>query len=61
MSDFHVTYSEGPRYIDGINIDADVDASIPSKIIEREISDPVTGFEGYGYEPNQKNLDGTNL
>lgn len=61
MSDFHVTYSEGPRYIDGINIDADVDASIPSKVIEREISDPVTGLKGYGYEPNQKNLDGTDL
>ena len=61
MSDFHVTYSEGPRYIDGINIDADVDASIPSKVIEREISDPVTVLKGYCYEPNQKNLDGTDL
>ena len=55
-----ITYSTGPRYIDGINIDADVVASIPvSK--EVQISDPVTGLEGLGYEPGQKNLDGGDL
>lgn len=59
MSDFYVEYSVGPRYIDGINIDADVDASIPVTIAERAISDPVTGLDGRGYQPGQKNLDGS--
>ena len=58
MSDFHVTFSTGPRYIDGVNIDADVDASFPSKEYEREISEPVQELCGRGYEPGQKNLDG---
>lgn len=55
-----VTYSKGPRYIDGINIDADVDASFP---VEDEVSvtDPVTGMKGKGYEPGQKNKDGGEL
>jgi hypothetical protein len=61
MSDFYVEYSVGPRYIDGINIDADVDASIPVTIAEQEISDPVTGIDGLGYEPGQKNRDGSDL
>ena len=57
-----VVYSVGPRYIDGINLDADVDASIPQTIAEdRKIADPVTGLAGYGYEPGQKNLDGSEL
>ena len=56
-----VTYSKGPRFIDGINIDLDADASIPVVIAEREISDPVTGLDGIGYEPGQKNLDGSPL
>lgn len=34
-----ITYSKGPRFIDGINIDADVDASFPSRMAEFEISD----------------------
>lgn len=53
-----ITYSVGPRYIDGVNIDADVDASIPSIVVERGISDPVTDLLGKGYEPGQKNKDG---
>lgn len=61
MSDFYVEYSVGPRYIDGINIDADVDASIPITIAEQEISDPVTGLDGLGYQPGQENLDGSPL
>lgn len=56
-----ITYSVGPRYIDGVNIDSDVDASIPKSIKERDISDPVTGLSGVGYEPGQKNLDGSDL
>ena len=56
-----ITYSVGPRYIDGVNIDADVDASIPVTIAEQEISDPVTGIDGVGYEPGQKNKDGGDL
>lgn len=57
----HVTYSVGPRFIDGINIDLDADASIPKTIAERQISDPVTGLDGVGYEPGQENLDGSPL
>ena len=61
MSDFYVEYSVGPRYIDGVNIDADVDASAPKVIAEQNISDPVTGINGHGYQPGQKNLDGSEL
>lgn len=57
-----VTYSVGPRFIDGVNIDADVDASVPVIIdAERDIADPVTGLAGEGYEPGQKNRDGSDL
>ena len=55
-----VTYTVGPRYIDGVNIDADVDAGI-AIASEVEITDPVTGLMGRGYEPGQKNLDGSDL
>lgn len=53
-----VTYSTGPRYIDGVNVDLDANASLPIVIAEQEISAPVTGICGVGYEPGQKNLDG---
>lgn len=56
-----ITYTTGPRYIDGINIDADVDASFPSKQVEVSIEEPVTGLAGEGYEPGQQNKDGTPL
>lgn len=61
MSGFYIEYSEGPRFIDGDNIDLDANASI--EIDEREIgiADPVTGLHGYGYEPGQKNRDGGEL
>lgn len=58
MSDFYVTYSSGPRYIDGVNIDADANAGFPSKQQEREIDEPVQGLDGIGYEPGQINKDG---
>ena len=61
MSNFDVEYSVGPRYINGVNIDADVNASIPKPIAEQSISDPVTGIDGRGYQPGQKNLDGSDL
>ena len=61
MSDFYVSYSTGPRYIDGINIDADANAGFPSKEVEREIDEPVQGLDGRGYEPGQKNNDGSLL
>lgn len=61
MSEFNVTYSVGPRYIDGVNIDKDIDASICRKEVERDISDSVTGLAGVGYEPGQKNRDGSDL
>ena len=56
-----VTYSSGPRYIDGVNIDIDANAGIPVVIAERDIADPVTGLCGLGYEPGQKNKDGGDL
>jgi len=56
-----ITYSEGPRYIDGVNIDADANAGLPKTITEQEISDPVTGIDGTGYQPGQKNRDGSDL
>lgn len=56
-----VTYSVGPRYIDGVNIDTDVDASIPKVKGSLEIGEPVTNFTGLGYEPGQKNRDGSDL
>ena len=56
-----ITYSNGPRYIDGVNIDADVDASFPSKVQERAVDEPVTGLGGKGYEPGQENKDGSPL
>jgi len=61
MSDFYIEYSDKPRYIDGINIDADVAASHPKVIADQHISDPVTGINGLGYEPGQKNKDGSEL
>lgn len=60
MSDLRVEYSKGPRFIDGVNIDADADASFPV-VSEVGISDPVTDLNGRGYEPGQKNRDGTEL
>lgn len=55
-----ITYRNGPRYIDGENIDIDANAEHPS-IIERDVADPVTGLHGMGYQPGQKNLDGSEL
>jgi hypothetical protein len=56
-----ITYSTGPRYIDGVNIDADVAAGFPVKEAEKAIDEPVTGLGGRGYEPGQKNKDGGEL
>ena len=55
-----ITYTTGPRYIDGVNIDADVDASF-ANATEVEIDASVTGLKGLGYEPGQKNKDGSDL
>ena len=56
-----ISYTTGPRYIDGVNIDADVDASIPTKKVETSIDAPVTGLTGKGYKSGQQNKDGTPL
>lgn len=56
-----INYSSGPRYIDGINIDMDANASEKVKETEVSIDDPVTGLNGLGYKPGQKNLDGSDL
>ena len=56
-----ITYTVGPRYIDGVNIDEDANAGIATVIADQEIADPVTGIGGLGYEPGQKNKDGGDL
>lgn len=56
-----INYSSGPRYIDGINIDMDANASEKVKETKVGISDPVTNLAGLGYEQGQKNLDGSDL
>lgn len=56
-----VTFSVGARFVDGRNLDADVLASIAVDLAEQEISASVTGLVGTGYEPGQKNLDGSDL
>lgn len=56
-----VTYSNGPRILaDGTNLDADIIASFPTET-ERSIDEPVTDLAGLGYEPGQKNHDGSDL
>lgn len=56
-----ITYSIGPRFIDGNNIDIDVEAVVVESEIEREIDAPVTGLTGPGYEPGQLNRSGDPL
>ena len=57
-----IQYLKGPRYIDGVNIDADIIAAHP-KVIVRQIDDPVNdGSLGEpAYAPGSKNLDGSPL
>lgn len=57
------TYSDGPRILeDGTNMDQDIIATHP-RIQRRSIADPVSdGSLGpAGYQPGQKNLDGSDL
>ena len=61
MNDFHITYSVGPRYIDGVNIDVDANATVDIKSVDLPIDAPVTGLNGKGYEPGQENRDGSPL
>jgi hypothetical protein len=46
MADFEVTYSHGPRYIDGVNIDADFNGALVSSEIEIAIDEPVQEIAG---------------
>ena len=57
-----IQYLKGPRYIDGVNIDADIIAAHP-KVIVRQIDDPVNdGSLGQpAYAPGSRNLDGSPL
>ncbi len=57
-----VQYLKGPRYIDGVNIDADIIAAHP-KVSVRQINDPVNdGSLGKpAYVPGSQNLDGSPL
>lgn len=62
-SSIEFTYSDGPRILDdGTNLDRDIVSAHPV-IQNRSITDPVSdGSLGPpGYEPGQKNLDGTDL
>lgn len=57
------TYHEGPRILDdGTNLDRDIIAVHP-RIQHRSITDPVSdsSLGDPGYQPGQKNLDGTDL
>jgi hypothetical protein len=56
-----INYSTGPRYIDGVNIDIDANATTNIKEAKVQIDSPVTGLSGRGYQPGQKNLDGSEL
>ena len=57
-----ITYTSGPRILeDGTNLDLDVVATFPEKDIELNIDAPVTGISGLGYEPGQKNRNGSEL
>lgn len=56
-----VTYSVGPRFIDGVNIDTDSNSTVHIKDTKREIDQPVTGLLGRGYQPGQENQDGSAL
>ena len=56
-----IIYSVGPRYINGVNIDSDSNSTVDIKTREVEIADPVTGIDGLGYQPGQKNKDGSDL
>lgn len=61
MAEF--TYSDGPRILeDGTNLDKDIIAVHPV-IQSRNITDPVSdgSLGGPGYQPGQKNLDGSDL
>ena len=60
--DDEVLYVKGPRYLDGVNLDADIIAAEP-KIIRRQADDPVNdGSLGKpAYVPGAKNADGTPL
>jgi hypothetical protein len=61
MSD-EVLYVKGPRYLDGVNLDAGIISAEP-KTTRRQISDPVNdGSLGKPtYVPGSENLDGTPL
>ena len=57
------SYSEGPRILeDGTNLDRDIVATHPT-IQRRSIADPVSdgSLGDPGYQPGQKNLDGSDL
>jgi hypothetical protein len=57
------TYHQGPRILDdGTNLDADFKGGHPV-ILKRSITDPVSdgSLGGPGYQPGQKNLDGSDL
>ncbi len=57
-----VQYLKGPRYINGVNIDADIIAA-PTKTTVRQIDDPVNdGSLGEpAYVPGSRNLDDSPL
>lgn len=57
-----ILYTTGPRFVNDVNLDADIIAVHP-KIAYRNITDPVSdgSLGDYGYALGQKNLDGTDL
>ena len=57
-----IEYKKGPRYVDGVNIDASVEASHPT-IYKRQVTDPVNdGSLGKpSYVDGSTNKDGTSF
>ena len=57
-------YKEGPRILpDGTNLDEDFKGAIAKNVMDRQITDPASdGSLGPpGYQPGQKNRDGSDL
>lgn len=57
-----IEYLNGPRYIDGVNIDADIISAHP-EITVRQVSDPVNdgSLGAPTYAPGSTNKDGSSF
>lgn len=60
--DDQILYVDGPRYINGVNIDAGIISAHP-KISRRQVDDPVNdgSLGNPAYAPGSRNLDDSPL